>query len=170
MGIATYYLYNPTRTTIGGLAKVMLEEGLLYFVFLTVANIVNLAMFLLADISTQSCAAVFGQAITMIMSQRIILNLQEWTGEPSQGPSRSRSGPDFAMHVLRGQTRSNGTPAPKTGDVWADSMHVQPMPTAWNEQIRSKHTRKASSGVFALGDEGPGGDTCSGGARDTIRS
>jgi hypothetical protein len=42
----------------------------------TVANIVNLAMFLLADISAQSCAAVFGQAVTMIMGQRIILNLQ----------------------------------------------------------------------------------------------
>lgn len=43
---------------------------------IVVANVVNLAMFLLADIGAQSSAAVFGQAVTMIMSQRIILNLQ----------------------------------------------------------------------------------------------
>ncbi|CAE6336893.1 unnamed protein product, partial [Rhizoctonia solani] len=152
MGIATFFLYNPTRTTISGLAKVMLEEGLLYFVFLTVANVVNLAMFLMADISAQSSAAVFGQAVTMIMSQRIILNLQEWTGEPSQGPSRSRSAPDYAMHVLR-ETRSQGTPGPKVRDGWTESAHVQSAPGAWNNQKRGHHTRKTSSGVFALGED-----------------
>ncbi|CAE6486178.1 unnamed protein product [Rhizoctonia solani] len=157
MGIATFYLYNPTRSTISGLAKVMLGEGLLYFIFLTVANVVNLAMFLLADISAQSSAAVFGQAITMIMSQRIILNLQEWTGESNQGPSRSRSGPDYAMHVLRGETRSNTTPAPKGHDGWNESAHVKSTPATWNNPKRSHHTRKTSSGVFALDDGEIGG-------------
>ncbi|CAE6509182.1 unnamed protein product [Rhizoctonia solani] len=156
MGIATVYLYNPTRTTISGLAKVMLEEGLLYFVFLTVANIVNLAMFLLANISSQSSAAVFGQAVTMIMSQRIILNLQEWAGEPSQGPSRSRSGPDLAMHVLRGETRSNTTPAANSRDGWPEATYVKPTPSVWNGQKRSHHTRKTSSSVFVLGEDEPG--------------
>ncbi|CAE6423279.1 unnamed protein product [Rhizoctonia solani] len=157
MGIATFYLYNPTRTTISGLAKVMLEEGLFYFIFLTIANVVNLAMFISADISAQSCAAVFGQAVTMIMSQRIILNLQEWTGEPSQGPSRSRSGPDFPMHVLRGETRSNGTPGPKVRDGWSESVHVKSTPDVWNNQKHGQHTRKASSGMFELEDVDSGG-------------
>ncbi|KAH7325427.1 hypothetical protein B0J17DRAFT_681328 [Rhizoctonia solani] len=156
MGIATFYLYNPTRTIISGLAKVMLEEGLLYFIFLTVANVINLAMFLLANISAQSSAAVFGQAVTMIMSQRIILNLQEWTGEPSHGPSRSRSGPDYAMHVLRGETRSNNTPVTKGHDGWPEQIHVKSAPDAWDNKKRSQHTRKTSSGVFALGDDDGG--------------
>ncbi|KAG8682876.1 hypothetical protein FRC11_014240, partial [Ceratobasidium sp. 423] len=121
------------------------------------ANVVNLAMFISADISAQSCAAVFGQAVTMIMSQRIILNLQEWTGEPSQVPSRSRSAPDYAMHVLRGETRSNGTPTTKVRDVWAEPVHVKSTPGVWSNQIHSHHTRKASSGDFGLGDDDAGG-------------
>ncbi|CAE6452174.1 unnamed protein product [Rhizoctonia solani] len=105
-----------------------------------VANVVNLAMFLLSDISGQSSAAVFGQAVTMIMSQRIILNLQ-----------------DYAMHVLGGETRSNGTPAPKGRDGWAESTHVKSTPGAWNNQTRSHHIRKTSSGSFTLGTDDIGG-------------
>ncbi|KDN35982.1 hypothetical protein RSAG8_11133, partial [Rhizoctonia solani AG-8 WAC10335] len=78
-------------------------------------------------------------------------------GEPSQGPSRSRSGPDYAMHVLRGETRSNGTPAPKGRDGWAESTHVKSTPGAWNNQTRSHHTRKTSSGIFTLGADDIGG-------------
>ncbi|QRV99634.1 hypothetical protein RhiJN_27653 [Ceratobasidium sp. AG-Ba] len=35
MGIATFYLWSPTKRSVTGLAKVMLEEGLMYFVLLT---------------------------------------------------------------------------------------------------------------------------------------
>ncbi|KAG8705406.1 hypothetical protein FRC08_001690 [Ceratobasidium sp. 394] len=157
MGIATFYLYSPTKTTITGLAKVMLEEGLLYFLFLTVANVVNLCMFLTADISTQSCAAVFGQAVTMIMSQRIILNLQEWTSEPSQAPTHSHSTPNYPLHVLQRSHVSPPTPNLHTAtkhDTWlAEPRQVQV------DQKRSNpghHVRRASSGVFDFADPGAG--------------
>ncbi|KAL5637378.1 hypothetical protein ACGC1H_003972 [Rhizoctonia solani] len=88
----------------------------------------------------------------MIMSQRIILNLQEWTAEPSQGPPRSHSGPEYAMHVLRGETRSNGTPVPKDRHGFVESIHVNSTPGAWIDQKRSHHIRRTSSGVFAFGD------------------
>ncbi|KAG8742214.1 hypothetical protein FRC10_001793 [Ceratobasidium sp. 414] len=159
MGIATFYLYSPTKTTITGLAKVMLEEGLLYFIFLTVANVVNLCMFLTADIATQSCAAVFGQAVTMIMSQRIILNLQEWTSEPSQGLSNSHSTPNYPLHVMQRSHVNPPTPnlsgTPTKHDPWlSDSPR-----TAQIDQKRSTpggHARRASSGVFDFSDGGAG--------------
>lgn len=154
MGIATFYLYSPTKRSITGLAKVMLEEGLMYFIFLTVANIVNLAMFRMADISAQSCAAVFGQAVTMIMSQRIILNLQEWTSEPSQAPSHSHSTPNYAMHVLH-QRSQTGT-GPQTPSHLISTKHDAWLEPRTLEQKRSihnhGHTRRPSSGAYDFSD------------------
>ncbi|KAG8705940.1 hypothetical protein FRC09_002663, partial [Ceratobasidium sp. 395] len=159
MGIATFYLYSPTKTTITGLAKVMLEEGLLYFIFLTVANVVNLAMFLVADISTQSCAAVFGQAVTMIMSQRIILNLQEWTSEPSQGPTHSHSTPNYPLHVLQ-RSNINAPPTPgltpiKHADAWLEPRQVQ-ITDHRRSTPGTGHVRRTSSGLFDFADSGAG--------------
>lgn len=151
MGIATFYLYSPTKTTITGLARVMLEEGLMYFIFLTIANVVNLAMFLLADISAQSSAAVFGQAVTMIMSQRIILNLQEWTTEPTQNPSRSHtSAPNYPLHVLRSGAHPT-PPTPEARGAWLDSSKAGT--PVWENQTRSNHHRRPSSGIFDFGGD-----------------
>ncbi|KAF8597833.1 hypothetical protein BDV93DRAFT_357534 [Ceratobasidium sp. AG-I] len=151
MGIATFYLYSPTKTTITGLARVMLEEGLMYFIFLTIANVVNLAMFLMADISAQSSAAVFGQAVTMIMSQRIILNLQEWTTEPSQNPSRTASAPNYPLHVLRSGAHPT-PPTPKTHDAWLDPGSKTSTP-GWDGQMKSNHGRRPSSAIFDFSND-----------------
>ncbi|KAG8728685.1 hypothetical protein FRC11_010426, partial [Ceratobasidium sp. 423] len=121
------------------------------------ANVVNLAMFLMDDTSAQSSAEVLGQAVTMIMSQRIILSLQEWTGEPSLGLPQSRSGPDFAMHVVQGETRLNGTPTSKVRYGWAQPTNVRSMRDVWNNRKHSYHTRKAPPGDLGLGDDDTGG-------------
>lgn len=153
MGIATFFLYSPSRTTITGLARVMLGEGLMYFIFLTIANVVNLAMFRISDISAQSSAAVFGQAVTMIMSQRIILNLQEWTTEPSQTPSRSHgSAPNYPLHVLRSGVHPT-PPTPDSRGAWIDASKVVTPGWENQNQTRSKHTRRPSSAMFDFGDD-----------------
>lgn len=61
-----------------------------YFIFLTAVNILNLVMFHTSSIAAQSSAACLGQAVTMIMSQRVILALYEWrtTSAPSRGNTR----------------------------------------------------------------------------------
>ncbi|KAG9121496.1 hypothetical protein FRC07_002509 [Ceratobasidium sp. 392] len=126
---------------------------------MTVANVVNLAMFLLADIATQSCAAVFGQAVTMIMSQRIILNLQEWTSEPSQGPTHSHSTPNYPLTVLQ-RSHINQPPTPNLGtatkhDTWLEPRHVQISDPRKSNPVHH-HVRRTSSGMFDFNDAGAG--------------
>ena len=62
-----------------------------YFVLLTLINILNLVLFRVGSIAAQSSAASLGQAVTMIMSQRIILSLHDW-GTPPSSSSRQGAG------------------------------------------------------------------------------
>ncbi|KAB5590085.1 hypothetical protein CTheo_6475 [Ceratobasidium theobromae] len=175
------YLGRALVLRITGLAKAMLEEGILYFnagttLYLPTgnegANLVNLVMFLNPDITAQSSAAVFGQAVTMIMSQRIILSLQKWFSEPTHGhSSRSRSAPDYAMHVLgntAGGARGMGTGAglgtgsgahsqtalpSKSNNAWSEPGNKGTRSTGWEGLKATQHVRQASSGIFNVGTE-----------------
>lgn len=74
----------------------MLKEGLVYFVLLTGVNILNLVMFRVSSIAAQSSAACLGQAVTMIMSQRIILGLHDWR-TTLQGPTSQHGRQDYEL-------------------------------------------------------------------------
>ncbi|TDL27738.1 hypothetical protein BD410DRAFT_781624 [Rickenella mellea] len=84
-GIATWYIFAASAglTMMGGFAKMMLGEGLIYFIALTGVNILNLILFRTNNFAVQSSATTLGQAITMIFSQKFILNLSDSAFERS---------------------------------------------------------------------------------------
>lgn len=56
-------------------------------------NILNLVLFRSGTIAAQSSAASLGQAVTMIMSQHIILSLHDWRSISTGSPSSHEMGP-----------------------------------------------------------------------------
>ncbi|KAJ7160253.1 hypothetical protein C8R46DRAFT_1194649 [Mycena filopes] len=94
MVISATYLWkfsNSSRASFSRLTRMMLEDGIMYFVVLTAMNIVNLVFFESRDTTLQSAASSLGFAVTMIFSSRFILNLSERAREPISGDSSSRS-------------------------------------------------------------------------------
>lgn len=95
--------------------SLIIYDFAVFFIMLTAVNILNLVMFRVSSIAAQSSAACLGQAVTMIMSQRIILGLHDWRTavipssghgnayELSQGKGRGTSN----IHVL-GRTTVGG--------------------------------------------------------------
>ncbi|KAJ7457143.1 hypothetical protein B0H11DRAFT_215800 [Mycena galericulata] len=80
MGITAVYLWkfsNTSRASLSRLARMMLEDGIMYFIALTAMNIINLIFFQSRDTTLQSSASSLGFATTMIFSSRFILNLSE---------------------------------------------------------------------------------------------
>ncbi|KAJ7034231.1 hypothetical protein C8F04DRAFT_1395665 [Mycena alexandri] len=121
MAISAAYLWkfsNSSRASnnIGRLTKMMLEDGIVYFVVLSAMNIVNLIFFQSRDTVLQSSAASLGYAVTMIFSSRFILNLSEHSRETLSGDSSSRG-----MSTPRGR---RGPPQNRTTGAGDDPMVV----------------------------------------------
>ncbi|KAJ7167129.1 hypothetical protein C8R46DRAFT_1219513 [Mycena filopes] len=94
MVISATYLWkfsNSSRASFSRLTRMMLEDGIMYFIVLTTMNIVNLIFFESRDTTLQSAASSLGFAVTMIFSSRFILNLSERARETLSGDSSSRS-------------------------------------------------------------------------------
>ncbi|KAJ7858379.1 hypothetical protein B0H14DRAFT_3447296 [Mycena olivaceomarginata] len=80
MSTTAIYLWkfsNSSRASLSRLARMMIEDGIMYFIALTAMNIVNLIFFQSRDTTLQSAASSLGFAVTMIFSSRFILNLSE---------------------------------------------------------------------------------------------
>ncbi|KAJ7258109.1 hypothetical protein B0H12DRAFT_1232418 [Mycena haematopus] len=95
MGITSLYLWkfsNANRSSLTQLTRMMLKDGIIYFVALTAMNIVNLIFFQNPDTAFQPAAAVLGYTATMIYSSRFILNLSEHGRDKTDHPSTSRPG------------------------------------------------------------------------------
>ncbi|KAJ7018700.1 hypothetical protein C8F04DRAFT_1404750 [Mycena alexandri] len=121
MAISAAYLWkfsNSSRASnnIGRLTKMMLEDGIVYFVVLSAMNIVNLIFFQSRDTVLQSSAASLGYAVTMIFSSRFILNLSEHSRDNISGDSSSRG-----MSAPRGR---RGPPQNRTTGAGDDPMVV----------------------------------------------
>ncbi|KAJ7027166.1 hypothetical protein C8F04DRAFT_1189831 [Mycena alexandri] len=82
---------NSSRASIGRLTKMMLEDGIVYFIVLTAMNLVNLVFFQSRDTVRQSSAASLGYAVTMVFSSRFILNLSERTRDGLSGDNSRTS-------------------------------------------------------------------------------
>ncbi|KAL6304123.1 hypothetical protein BKA93DRAFT_310113 [Sparassis latifolia] len=82
IAIATGYLWMQSVSISGihGLARVLLKEGLVYFTFLTAVNILNLIIYIVAPLNSQTAAAALGFALTWIMAQRILIQLHKLRG------------------------------------------------------------------------------------------
>ncbi|KAJ7805024.1 hypothetical protein B0H14DRAFT_3485664 [Mycena olivaceomarginata] len=80
MVLTTTYLWkfsNASRTSLSQLMKMMLEDGVMYFLALCSMNIVNIIFFQSPNSILQPAASTLGMAATMIFSARFILNLSE---------------------------------------------------------------------------------------------
>ncbi|KAI0251695.1 hypothetical protein BJV78DRAFT_418407 [Lactifluus subvellereus] len=75
LSISTFYLLKARSAEVSaasGLVKILLYDGLIYFVALTAVNIMNIFFYRSTHHSIQSSGASLGYAITWIMSQRIV--------------------------------------------------------------------------------------------------
>lgn len=77
-----------------------------FFILLTGVNLLNLVLFRVGTIAAQSSAASLGQAVTMIMSQHIILSLHDWRAISTGSPSSHEMGP--VSYAGNGHTTTGG--------------------------------------------------------------
>jgi len=84
--ISTVYLlrYNPLSNRLGRLVRVLIYEGLGYFIVLTGANVFNLILYRVANVQNQAAGASLGYAVTWIMSQRILIHRREMSTPESR--------------------------------------------------------------------------------------
>ncbi|KAG1767318.1 hypothetical protein EV702DRAFT_1203796 [Suillus placidus] len=77
--ISTVYLlrYHPLSSRLEWLVRVLIYDGIGYFVVLTGSNILNIILYHTSDIKTQAAGASIGFAVIWIMSQRILIHLRE---------------------------------------------------------------------------------------------
>ncbi|KAJ8584355.1 hypothetical protein M405DRAFT_826965 [Rhizopogon salebrosus TDB-379] len=85
--ISTSHLlrYSPLSNRLGQLIRVLIYDGIGYFLILSGVNIFNLILYHTTDFATQSAGSSLGYAITWIMSQRILIHLREM-----KDPEKSR--------------------------------------------------------------------------------
>ncbi|KAI0777237.1 hypothetical protein BD413DRAFT_609635 [Trametes elegans] len=78
LSISSVYLisFNPNSGKMAHLRRIMLTDGLVYFVALTGVNIFNLILYRRPDEAAQSSGVSLGYALTWIMSQRILIHLR----------------------------------------------------------------------------------------------
>ncbi|KAJ7021875.1 hypothetical protein C8F04DRAFT_1195016 [Mycena alexandri] len=104
-GVYLWKFSNASRAS-SRLARMILEDGIMYFIALTAMNIVNLVFLQSRDTTLQSSASSLGFATTMIFSSRFILNLSERSRDGISGDnshssrtpaSGGRRGPNHTM-------------------------------------------------------------------------
>ncbi|OJA11115.1 hypothetical protein AZE42_10194, partial [Rhizopogon vesiculosus] len=103
LAISTAYLlrYNPLSNRLGRLVRVLIYEGIGYFIVLTckyalfvpntplsnvssAANVFNLILYRTTNVQNQAAGASLGYAVTWIMSQRILIHRRELAAPESR--------------------------------------------------------------------------------------
>lgn len=116
--ISTVHLlrYNPLSSRVGRLVRVLIYDGIGYFIVLSATNLLNLILYHTTDAETQSAGASLGYAVTWIMSQQILVHVREMS-EPDPRrlenvviarPITHSSARKNAMSGLRSQFESKG--------------------------------------------------------------
>ncbi|KAG1797332.1 uncharacterized protein HD556DRAFT_251259 [Suillus plorans] len=84
--VSTMHLlrYNPLSNRVERLIRVLIYDGIGYFLVLSVSNVLNLIFYHTTNIETQSAGASIGYTVTWIMSQRILINIREMTQPNAQ--------------------------------------------------------------------------------------
>ncbi|KAI9455409.1 hypothetical protein F5148DRAFT_392447 [Russula earlei] len=86
LSISTFYLLKvkaPSASVSSKMAKILLYDGLGYFVALTAVNMMNIILYRGAAKAIQSSGVSLAYAFTWIMSQRILIHLREARVEPA---------------------------------------------------------------------------------------
>ncbi|EPQ53637.1 hypothetical protein GLOTRDRAFT_100675, partial [Gloeophyllum trabeum ATCC 11539] len=100
--ISIFYLaqFNPDHspsTRVTRLIRMMLYDGLLYFVALTGVNVFNTILYRTSDEALQPAVASLGYAVTWIMSQKILIHLHDAALERAY----ETGAPAIVAHSLR---------------------------------------------------------------------
>ncbi|KAJ7930456.1 hypothetical protein B0H13DRAFT_2309702, partial [Mycena leptocephala] len=96
MLISSAYLWRfsgKNRSSRSQLAKIMLHDGIMYFVALSAMNVVNIIFYNNPNTAVQASAGPLGFAFTMIFSGRFILNLSEHVCDGISGEQSSSRTP-----------------------------------------------------------------------------
>ncbi|KAI1798031.1 hypothetical protein LXA43DRAFT_1088180 [Ganoderma leucocontextum] len=106
--ISSIYLIDvsPNTGKIGRLVKIMLADGLVYFVALTGVNVLNLILYRSRDEADQSSGVALGYTLTWIMSQRILIHLRDAAAAHSRTQivvSRQLPSAHSISHAMRSQ-------------------------------------------------------------------
>ncbi|KAK0444602.1 uncharacterized protein EV420DRAFT_1721892 [Desarmillaria tabescens] len=110
LGLSTYYLIKAGGAGVSsmtGLVKAMVMDGLGYIVILTITNTLNLILYRASQLDAQAAAASLGFAFTWIMTQNILIKTRDAgmrsfkSLQPSSGrnPYSSRSDDQTNMPV-----------------------------------------------------------------------
>ncbi|OSX63507.1 hypothetical protein POSPLADRAFT_1055562 [Postia placenta MAD-698-R-SB12] len=105
---STFYLlrYTPPSGRMTRLVKLMFFDGLGFFVILTAVNVFNLILFRTSDKLTQASGTCLGEALTWIMSQKILIHLRDAAADhhrSTQVVSRPPHSPRSVSHAMRSQ-------------------------------------------------------------------
>lgn len=80
LGLSTYFLVKAGGSGLSsmtGLVRAMVVDGLGYIVLLTITNTLNLILYRASSLSAQAAAATLGIAFTWIMSQNILIKTRD---------------------------------------------------------------------------------------------
>ncbi|KAG1806487.1 uncharacterized protein HD556DRAFT_315933 [Suillus plorans] len=77
--VSTMHLlhYNPLSSRVEQLIRVLIYDGIGYFIVLSASNVLNLVFYHTPNIQTQTAGASVGYAVTWVMTQRILINVRE---------------------------------------------------------------------------------------------
>ncbi|KAG2153922.1 hypothetical protein DEU56DRAFT_429060 [Suillus clintonianus] len=123
--VSTMHLlrYNPLSSRVERLIRVLIYDGIGYFVVLSAANVLNLILYHTTNIETQSAGASIGYAVTWIMSQRILINIREPSTQRLENVIVARStlsAQKKAMSGLRTQFESKSHSKSSKGPIDAE--------------------------------------------------
>ncbi|KAJ7676717.1 hypothetical protein DFH06DRAFT_1466145 [Mycena polygramma] len=91
VSISLFYLIirTPGGMRLSGLWKCLMIDGISFFLVLTAVNLLNLILYNTATPTAQAAAVPLGYSIVFIMTQRILINLQNFSQKAAHGPSGS---------------------------------------------------------------------------------
>ncbi|KAG1868166.1 hypothetical protein C8R48DRAFT_761128 [Suillus tomentosus] len=126
--ISTMHLlrYNPLSSRVEQLIRVLIYDGIGYFIVLSASNVLNLVFYHTPNIQTQTAGASVGYAVTWIMTQRILINVRENIKPDPQHlenviVARPTHGAQKKMSGLRSQfepkSHSKGSTSKSAGDA-----------------------------------------------------
>jgi len=144
MFLTSVYLWkfsNASRTSLSKLTKMMLEDGIMYFIALCAMNIVNIIFFQSPNTVLQPSASTLGMAATMIFSARFILNLSEHVSRDGLSGDQTHSSRTPA-HNARGGNTGVGSGADENGLV----VHVMKNVITMNDIGRDDDSESRTKG------------------------
>nr|GAT59866.1 predicted protein [Mycena chlorophos] len=147
IAMSTTFMYlikfsTQSRISIfsSGLAELMLEDGITYFLALSAMNVLNFIFFRNTNSALQSSAATLGEASTMIFSSRFILNLSEHARADGRSGDHTHSSRSRGLGFSGGRRDPARELANSTSPDGGIVVRVVKDVITMNDMTDSKHT------------------------------